>query len=147
MSFRSYEFTHAITRRPAASATHGLRAVDTGAPDIALMLDQHAHYVAALRAEGATVIELAPLMAFPDAQCVEAVARCGVPRLLCRDRAGGVGGAVFAVGAGAQDGDARHPGVAEFRHQRQHELLIPSAFPRRCAKRHRCLATDENARG
>ena len=32
MSDRSYRFTHAITRKPAASIINGLRAVDTGAP-------------------------------------------------------------------------------------------------------------------
>ena len=31
----SFRFTHAITRRPAASITNGLRAVDTGTPDLA----------------------------------------------------------------------------------------------------------------
>lgn len=76
MSDRSYRFTHAITRLPAVSATKGLRAVDTGAPDITLMRAHHAAYVAALKAEGATVIELPPLEAFPDAQFVEDVALC-----------------------------------------------------------------------
>ena len=76
MSDRSYRFTHAITRLPAVSATKGLRAVDTGAPDITLMRTHHAAYVAALKAEGATVIELPPLEAFPDAQFVEDVALC-----------------------------------------------------------------------
>ena len=37
MSDRSYRFTHAITRLPAMSAVSGLRAVETGAPDIALI--------------------------------------------------------------------------------------------------------------
>ena len=35
MTDRSYRFTHAITRRPAASHHRGLRAVDTGTPDLA----------------------------------------------------------------------------------------------------------------
>ncbi|MBS0564253.1 MAG: dimethylarginine dimethylaminohydrolase [Proteobacteria bacterium] len=76
MSGRSFRFTHAITRRPAASATGGLRAVDSGAPDVAQMLAHHADYVAALRAEGAEVTELAPLAAYPDAQFVEDTALC-----------------------------------------------------------------------
>lgn len=76
MSDRSYRFTHAITRLPATSAVSGLRAVDTGAPDIALIRKHHADYVAALRAEGATVIELPALEAFPDAQFVEDTALC-----------------------------------------------------------------------
>lgn len=66
MSDRSYRFTHAITRRPAASITSGLRAVDTGTPDLALMQAHHAAYVAALKATGATVIELPALADFPD---------------------------------------------------------------------------------
>ena len=76
MSDRSYRFTHAIVRAPADSATAGLRAVDSGAPDIALMRRHHADYVAALRAEGAVVVELPPLQAFPDAQFVEDTALC-----------------------------------------------------------------------
>jgi hypothetical protein len=58
------------------SAVSGLRAVDTGAPDIALIRKHHADYVAALKAEGATVIELPALEAFPDAQFVEDTALC-----------------------------------------------------------------------
>lgn len=67
----SFRFTHAITRHPAASITHGLRAVDTGSPDLALMQAHHAAYTAALRATGATVIELAPLDPYPDSVFVE----------------------------------------------------------------------------
>ncbi|HMO07609.1 MAG TPA: arginine deiminase family protein [Paracoccaceae bacterium] len=74
--FRSTTFTHAITRRPAPTATGGLRAVDTGAPDISVMLAHHADYVGALRATGAEVVELDPLPAFPDAQFVEDTALC-----------------------------------------------------------------------
>jgi dimethylargininase len=76
MSDRSYRFSHAIVRLPANSATTGLRAVDTGAPDIALIRKHHADYVAALRAEGATVIELEKLESYPDAQFVEDTALC-----------------------------------------------------------------------
>lgn len=76
MSERSFRFTHAITRRPAASATGGIRAIDTGAPDVGLMLRHHDDYVAALRAEGATVVELPDLPAYPDAQFVEDTALC-----------------------------------------------------------------------
>jgi dimethylargininase len=68
---RSTEFTHAILRRPAATAAGGLRAVDTGAPDVALMAAQHADYAAALRAEGVAVVMLDALPAYPDAQFVE----------------------------------------------------------------------------
>ncbi|MDZ7905597.1 MAG: hypothetical protein U5N55_07380 [Cypionkella sp.] len=45
---RSYHFTHAITRLPAPSILDGLRAVDTGAPDLARMLQHHADYAPAL---------------------------------------------------------------------------------------------------
>jgi dimethylargininase len=76
MSDRSFRFTHAITRLPAKTATSGLRAIDSGAPDIALMRQHHADYVAALRAQGAEVIELAALPAYPDAQFVEDTALC-----------------------------------------------------------------------
>jgi dimethylargininase len=75
MSFSTH-FTHAITRRPAASITHGLRAVDTGSPDLALMLAHHAAYIATLRETGATVVELPPLDAYPDSVFVEDTALC-----------------------------------------------------------------------
>ncbi len=76
MTNRSTHFTHAITRRPGRSITGGLRAVDTGTPDLALMLTHHADYVAALRSTGATVIELDPLEAYPDSVFVEDTALC-----------------------------------------------------------------------
>lgn len=76
MSGRSFRFTHAVTRRPADSATKGIRAVDTGAPDIGRMRAHYADYVAALKAEGATVVELPPLDQYPDAQFVEDTALC-----------------------------------------------------------------------
>ncbi len=76
MTDASYRFTHAITRRPAASITRGLRAVDIGRPDLALMQAHHADYIAALRSTGATVVELAALDAFPDSVFVEDTALC-----------------------------------------------------------------------
>ncbi|MBI1171929.1 dimethylarginine dimethylaminohydrolase [bacterium] len=76
MSDRSFRFTHAITRRPAASIVNGLRAVDTGTPSLDLMRRHHADYVAALRATGAVVVELDPLEAFPDSVFVEDTALC-----------------------------------------------------------------------
>ncbi|MEZ5796403.1 MAG: arginine deiminase family protein [Paracoccaceae bacterium] len=76
MTDASFRFTHAITRRPAATATQGLRAVDTGAPDLAVMLQHHAAYVAALRATGAEVVELPALPAYPDSLFVEDTALC-----------------------------------------------------------------------
>ncbi len=76
MSDRSYRFTHAVTRRPSASITRGLRAVDTGNPDLALMERHHADYIAALKAAGAEVIELPPLDGYPDSVFVEDTALC-----------------------------------------------------------------------
>lgn len=72
----SYEFTRAITRRPAASIVDGLRAEDIGTPDLEQMLKDHAHYVATLKRTGAEVIELPPLDDFPDAVFVEDTALC-----------------------------------------------------------------------
>ena len=76
MTGRSFTFTHAITRRPADSVVAGLRAVDTGAPDIARFRDHHVAYVAALRTTGAEVLVLDPLEAFPDSVFVEDAALC-----------------------------------------------------------------------
>ncbi len=76
MTHYSTHFTHAITRAPATSITAGLRAVDTGAPDLAVMQRHHADYVAALRATGAQVTTLQPLEAFPDSVFVEDTALC-----------------------------------------------------------------------
>jgi dimethylargininase len=75
MSF-SYPFTHAITRRPAPSIISGLRAVDTGTPDLAMMQAHHAAYIATLKETGATVIELPALDAYPDSVFVEDTALC-----------------------------------------------------------------------
>ena len=60
--------------RPASS--QGLRAVDTGTPDLALMQAHHADYIAALRSTGAEVVELDALEAFPDSVFVEDTALC-----------------------------------------------------------------------
>lgn len=72
----SITFSHAITRRPAVSITRGLRAVDTGNPDLGALQDHHAAYVATLRATGATVLELPPLEEYPDSVFVEDTALC-----------------------------------------------------------------------
>ena len=76
MSNPTFEFSHAITRRPTASIIDGLRAEDIGAPDLEQMLKDHAHYVATLKATGAKVIELDGVDAFPDAVFVEDTALC-----------------------------------------------------------------------
>ena len=72
----SYRFTHAITRKPSASITAGLRAIDIGTPDLAKMQAHHTDYIAALRSTGAEVVELEPLDAFPDSVFVEDTALC-----------------------------------------------------------------------
>lgn len=76
MSGKSYRFTHAISRHPAASITDGLRAVDTGAPDLALFKQHHADYVDALRSTGAEVTLLDALEDYPDSVFVEDAALC-----------------------------------------------------------------------
>ncbi len=73
---RSFTFTHAITRQPAPSIVNGLRAVDTGTPDLALMRIHHADYIAALRSTGAAVLELEAAEDFPDSVFVEDTALC-----------------------------------------------------------------------
>lgn len=76
MTDSTFEFTRAITRRPAASITDGLRAQDIGTPDLTQMLADHAHYVATLKDTGARVIELPSLEDHPDAVFVEDTALC-----------------------------------------------------------------------
>ena len=76
MSETSFRFTHAITRAPAETATAGLRAVDTGAPDVARMAEDWADYNAALAEAGVAVTALPALPAYPDAQFVEDTALC-----------------------------------------------------------------------
>ena len=76
MAFKSYYFTHAITRKPSSSIIDGLRAVDIGAPDIATFEQHHADYVALLKSMGAEVVELEALEAFPDSVFIEDDALC-----------------------------------------------------------------------
>ncbi len=76
MSSKSITFTHAITRRPARSIIDGLRAVDTGTPDIDVFRGHHADYVEALKSTEAEVLELSELEAFPDSVFVEDAALC-----------------------------------------------------------------------
>ncbi|MGB3277770.1 MAG: dimethylarginine dimethylaminohydrolase [Pseudorhodobacter sp.] len=72
----SYHFTHAITRKPSASITQGLRAIDIGTPKLDLMQAHHADYIDALRSTGAEVVELEALENFPDSVFVEDTALC-----------------------------------------------------------------------
>jgi dimethylargininase len=66
---KCYRFTRAITRLPAPSVVHGLRAEDHGDPDFEQMLRDHADYVATLREAGASVTELPALEDYPDSRC------------------------------------------------------------------------------
>ncbi len=73
---RSFTFSHAICRSPASSSVDGLRAVDTGTPDLDLFRTHHTNYVAALRSTGATVTVLDALEDYPDSVFVEDSALC-----------------------------------------------------------------------
>lgn len=69
-------FSRAITRKPAATIIDGLRAIETGSPDLAQMTAAHDAYIATLRETGAEVIELPALPAYPDSVFVEDTALC-----------------------------------------------------------------------
>ena len=73
---QSFHFTHAILRDPADSIVDGLRAVDTGTPDVTLFRAQHAAYRDALETAGLITTVLTPLQAFPDRVFVEDAALC-----------------------------------------------------------------------
>ncbi|MBN1583303.1 MAG: amidinotransferase [Anaerolineae bacterium] len=68
------EFTHAITRKPGLDFAQGITTSNLGVPDDALILKQHAAYVATLRTLGLEVIELDAEPGYPDAYFVEDVA-------------------------------------------------------------------------
>ena len=72
----SYQFTHAVVRKPAKSIIKGLRAVDIGSPDYDQMICDHDDYVEALMSAGVEVINLTALNEFPDGQFVEDTALC-----------------------------------------------------------------------
>lgn len=76
MTARCHTFSHAIVRRPGASVVDGLRAADTGVPDLTLFNAHHAAYVAALRSTAAEVIELESMEDFPDSVFIEDAALC-----------------------------------------------------------------------
>ena len=44
MSEKSFRFTHAITRKPSRSIVDGLRAEDTGTPDLQVFQTHHNDY-------------------------------------------------------------------------------------------------------
>lgn len=64
-------FTDAIVRPPGQSFTEGIASVPAGKPSLALALEQHARYVAALERCGLRVTALDPDPAFPDSTFVE----------------------------------------------------------------------------
>ncbi|ODN69853.1 dimethylarginine dimethylaminohydrolase family protein [Methylobrevis pamukkalensis] len=66
-----FEFDRALVRRPARTASMGLRAVDRGSPDVPGLEREHAAYVAALEAAGVAVEVLPPLEGFPDSLFIE----------------------------------------------------------------------------
>ncbi|HYW32137.1 MAG TPA: hypothetical protein VE869_11565 [Gemmatimonas sp.] len=64
-------FTRAIVRPPAANFVDGLTTVSLGKPDVALALEQHAAYCAALERNGCAVTALPADSAHPDSTFVE----------------------------------------------------------------------------
>lgn len=64
-------FTRAIVRKPGNSYVNGLTTSDLGTPDLALALEQHAHYVEALKKAGLEVTVLEADERYPDSTFVE----------------------------------------------------------------------------
>lgn len=64
-------FCKAILREPTRNAVDGLRAVDRGAPDIDVLIEEHAAYRAALEDLGVATTVLPALDAYPDSVFVE----------------------------------------------------------------------------
>jgi dimethylargininase len=72
----SYQFNHAVTRKPARSVVQGLRAIDRGAPDYEIFEAEHASYVAALQNAGLKVTTLEASENHPDSVFIEDAALC-----------------------------------------------------------------------
>ncbi len=68
---RSFDFTHALLRRPGLSAVKGLRAGGGPDPDFAGLLAEHDAYAAALAAAGLDVTVLDQSESHPDSMFVE----------------------------------------------------------------------------
>lgn len=68
---RNRMFARAIVRPPSSSFADGLTGADLGKPDMALALDQHARYCAALEQCGLTLTRLPADAAYPDSTFVE----------------------------------------------------------------------------
>ena len=67
----AFRFTRAIVRQPAETVAAGLRAVDSGDPDVARFRVEHDQYCTALAEAGLEVIRLPPLNEYPDSVFVE----------------------------------------------------------------------------
>lgn len=116
---RCCRFGHAITRQPGARIAEGLRAVDTGAPDLARMLGAHAAYVTALRGTGAEVVVLPPLPDYPDSVFVEDTMLC-LPEIAVAMR----------PGAPSRQGEVAEmiPAVRAFYGERMREISAPGCI-------------------
>ena len=68
---RSFTFTDALCRLPSSSIIDGLRAVDTGQPDLDVFAKDHADYIAALQSTGANVRVLPANATYPDSVFIE----------------------------------------------------------------------------
>ncbi len=101
----TFEFSRAITRQPSRAIVDGLRAIDTGTPNLNQMLKDHASYVTALKSTGAEVVVLPALEDFPDAVFVEDTALC-LPQ----------GAVLMRPGAATRMGEVAHmaPALAKF---------------------------------
>lgn len=72
----SFQFKHAIVRRPSASIAKGLRALQGPDPDPDKFTSQHDAYISALEAAGLCVTVLPALEDFPDSVFVEDAGLC-----------------------------------------------------------------------
>lgn len=64
-------FTHALVRPPAENMGDGLTTQSLGAPDFAIVKQQYARYLSALRDCGLSLTQIEPDENFPDGQFVE----------------------------------------------------------------------------
>lgn len=93
------KFTRAIVRPPAATFAAGITTSGLGAPDLALALEQHEAYCAALEQLGLSLLELPPDPAFPDSPFVEdAAIVTGSSAILTRPGAPSRAGEVTSLG-------------------------------------------------
>src|SRR5210317_1847596 len=72
----SYQFTHAVVRKPAHSVVDGLRATDRGSPAFVKFESEHGVYVKALRHAGLKVTVLEAQEDYPDSVFIEDAALC-----------------------------------------------------------------------